>query len=60
MTKQFIQYNSDPEKYATWAVGGNKLSINGGSMHGIIRNKNSISIEICFNNWKPMPTNDSK
>ncbi|KAL6628183.1 hypothetical protein U3516DRAFT_740672 [Neocallimastix sp. 'constans'] len=28
------------------AVGGNKLSINGGSMHGIIRNKNSITSNV--------------
>jgi len=56
----FIQYNPNPEKYATWAVGGIKLNTEGGSMHGIIKNKNSISIEICNNNsnCKTPPAND--
>jgi len=53
-----IQYNPDPEKYATWAVGGSKYNTLGGSMHGIIKNKNSISIEIC-NSTKNCEVNDA-
>ena len=44
-------YRSVPELKAAWAVGGSKYpnadAAGGGTMHGIITNTNSISIELC-------------
>lgn len=45
------QYNPDPVKRYSWAVGGKKLkNTSGGTMHGIIKNSNSVSIEMCCRN----------
>lgn len=41
------QYNPDPRKRYCWAVGGKRQSRFGGSLHGVVRNSNSISIEMC-------------
>lgn len=40
-------YNNDILHRYSWAVGGRKLATGGGSMHGIVKNNNSISIEMC-------------
>lgn len=40
-------YNNDILNRYCWAVGGRKLKTCGGSMHGIVTNKNSISVEMC-------------
>ena len=46
-----VQYNPDPVNYYCWAVGGNKYSNKvcsiAGSLYGICKNANSISIEMC-------------
>jgi N-acetylmuramoyl-L-alanine amidase CwlA len=46
-----VQYNPDPAKYYTWAVGGTKYAVQstseGGKYYGTCNNKNSISIEMC-------------
>jgi len=44
------QYNPDPEKRYCWAVGGSKLSTGGGSLYGIAKNVNCVSIEMCVRN----------
>ena len=41
------QYNPNPEKRYCWAVGGGRQSQYGGSLHGKVKNNNSISIEMC-------------
>lgn len=41
------QYNPDPRGRYCWAVGGGKQSKYGATMHGIVKNHNSISIEMC-------------
>lgn len=42
------QYNKDLTTRYCWAVGGKKLkNTAGGSMHGIVMNNNSVSIEMC-------------
>lgn len=41
------QYNPDPLKRYCWAVGGNRQSQYGGTLHGVVKNSNSISIEMC-------------
>lgn len=42
---------SVPELYTAWAVGGNKwrdcAQTGGGTLHGVVTNANSISIEMC-------------
>lgn len=40
-------YNNFIESRYCWAIGGKKLATLGGSMHGVIKNNNSISIEMC-------------
>lgn len=52
-----IQYNADPEKFYTWAVGDKGSKNKGGTFRGICYNRNSISIEMCSNlrkgaDWK--------
>lgn len=46
-----VQYNPDPKNYYCWAVGGNRYSNKvcsiAGSLYGICKNNNSISIEMC-------------
>lgn len=44
------QYNPDPAKRYCWAVGGKKQSSYGGSLYGIAKNSNCISIEMCVKN----------
>lgn len=44
------QYNPDPVSRYCWAVGGKKLSTGGGSLYGIAKNVNCISIEMCVRN----------
>ena len=44
------QYNPDPAKRYCWAVGGKKQSSYGGSLYGIAKNSNCVSIEMCVKN----------
>lgn len=44
------QYNPDPKARYCWAVGGGKQSSYGGSLYGVARNANSVSIEMCVRN----------
>ena len=44
------QYNPDPIARYCWAVGGSKLSTGGGSLYGVAKNVNCISIEMCVRN----------
>lgn len=57
-----VQYNPDPANRYCWAVGGGKYSgtKGGGTLYGVVTNKNSISIEICSTNsaGKVTATND--
>lgn len=41
------QYNPDPRRRYCWAVGGGRQSKYGGSLHGTVKNYNSVSIELC-------------
>lgn len=41
------QYNVDPVTRYCWSVGGKRQSSYGGSLYGICKNANSISIEMC-------------
>ena len=47
-------YQSIPDLRIAWAVGGNKwndcATTGGGTMHGIVTNSNSVSIEMCSKN----------
>lgn len=49
-------YQSVPIQNSAWSVGGNKYAscskTGGGSMYGIIKNQNSINIEMCDNKPK--------
>ena len=49
-------YQSVPIEYAAWSVGGKKYTscsqTGGGTMYGIIKNQNSINIEMCDNKPK--------
>lgn len=40
-------YNNDIMHRYCWAVGGRKLKSCGGSMHGVVKNNNSLSVEMC-------------
>lgn len=48
-----VQFNADPKKRYTWAVGGSKYASmstsQGGKYYGVCTNSNSISIEMCSN-----------
>lgn len=57
-----VQYNPDPANRYCWAVGGNNYGNKGGSLYGVAKNANSISIEICSTNsaGKITTPNDSK
>lgn len=44
------QYNPDPAKRYCWAVGGKKQSSHGGTLYGIAKNANCVSIEMCVKN----------
>jgi N-acetylmuramoyl-L-alanine amidase CwlA len=52
-----IQYNPDPENRYCWAVGGNSYGNKGGSLYGVAKNANSISVEICSTNDTGKVTN---
>lgn len=41
------QYNPNPKSRYCWAVGGAKQSSYGGSLYGIAKNANCVSIEMC-------------
>lgn len=41
------QYNPDPAKRYCWAVGGKKQSGYEGSLYGIAKNANCVSVEMC-------------
>lgn len=55
-----VQYNPDPKNRYTWAVGGNKYNTKGGSLYGVAKNANTVSIEICSTNTTnaKAPAND--
>lgn len=44
------QYNPNPKARYCWAVGGGRQSSQGGSLYGVARNANSVSIEMCVRN----------
>ena len=45
---EIVQYNPDPNSRYCWAVGDKKYTNHkGGSLYGIAKNSNTISIEIC-------------
>ena len=45
---EIVQYNPDPSSRYCWAVGDKKYTNHkGGSLYGIAKNSNTISIEIC-------------
>jgi N-acetylmuramoyl-L-alanine amidase CwlA len=48
----FVQYNPDPTSRYCWAVGAKKKNpyTKGGSLWGVCKNANSVSIEICSTN----------
>ena len=45
-----VQYNPDIENSYCWHCGGSKYGNKGGSLYGIVKNANSIGIEICSTN----------
>lgn len=47
---QIVQVNPDPRNRYCWAVGGREYGKYGGSLYGVAKNANTISIEICSNN----------
>lgn len=52
-----VQYNPDPNRFFCNAVGGGPYTTeNGAKMKGIVRNSNSISIEVC-STFKNLPAN---
>lgn len=44
------QYNPNPLTRYCWAVGGKKQSNYGGSLYGVAKNANCVSIEMCVKN----------
>ena len=52
-----VQYNPAPEKRYCWAVGGKEAdtSQGGGSLFGIAKNANTVSVEMCSRNAKGKP-----
>lgn len=47
---EIVQVNGDIRNRYCWAVGGKEAGKYGGSLYGIAKNANTISIEICSNN----------
>lgn len=47
---EIVQVNPDPRNRYCWAVGGKEGGKYGGSLYGIAKNSNTISIQICSNN----------
>lgn len=52
-----VQYNPDIENRYCWHCGGSKYGNKGGSLYGIVKNANSIGIEICSTNSAGRVTN---
>jgi flagellum-specific peptidoglycan hydrolase FlgJ len=52
-----VQFNPDPANRYCWAVGGSSYGNQGGSLYGVAKNANSISIEICSTNDTGKVTN---
>lgn len=52
-----IQYNPDIDERYSWAVAGNKRNNMGGSLHNIVTNENSVSIEMCVWNYGELEAN---
>lgn len=52
-----VQYNPDIENRYCWHCGGSKYGNKGGSLYGIVKNANSIGIEICSTNSTGRVTN---
>lgn len=48
--KKIVQYNGDIANQYSQHCGGNKYNTLGGSQYGIVKNSNSIGIEICSSN----------
>ena len=46
-----VQYNPDIKNRYCWHCGGSKLNTKGGTFYKKCTNKNSISVEICSNNY---------
>ena len=44
------QFNGDIRNRYTWHCGGSRQPTNGGSLHGVCTNVNSIGVEICSSN----------
>ena len=55
--ENIVQFNPDPANRYCWAVGGNSYGNKGGSLYGIAKNANCISIEICSTNSSGKVTN---
>lgn len=47
---EIVQYNPDLRNRYCWAVGGSHYGNKGGSLYGVARNNNTISIEVCSSN----------
>ena len=47
---EIVQFNPDLRNRYCWAVGGSHYGTKGGSLYGIARNNNTISIEVCSSN----------
>lgn len=52
-----VQFNPDLDNRYCWAVGGNSYGNKGGSLYGVAKNANVISIEICSTNRTGKVTN---
>ena len=52
-----VQYNPDLNNRYCWAVGGNKYKTKGGSLYGVAKQSNVISIEVCSTNKTKKVTN---
>lgn len=52
-----VQYNPDIRNRYTWHCGGSNYNNKGGSLYGIVKNANSIGIEICSTNDTGRMTN---
>ena len=47
---ELVQYNPDPRNRYCHAVGGGRYNTKGGSLYGIAKNSNCVSLEICSGN----------
>ena len=54
------QYNPNPKTRYCWAVGGKKQSTYGGTLYGVAKNSNCVSIEMCVKNSTGDKTPNSK